>query len=148
MLLPAVADDGPLLITERSATAVTAVANEPLLFARFGSDTAEPTDALRVIVPACDCACAITVRVPLDPVLIEGPLHDVTGEHVNPPPVALTRVPPEILNVTVGLAGSGPALLTVTVYVAFEAAGTVEGPLSATDRSAAPVTVTLAEALL
>lgn len=136
------------MITERSATAVTAVANEPLLFARFGSETAEPTEALSVIVPACDWAWAITVRVAFDPVLIEGPLHDVTGEHVNPPPVALTRVPPLILNVIVGLTVSGPELVTVTAYVAFEAAGTLDGPLTATDRSAEPLTVTLAEALL
>src|SRR5258708_6906404 len=61
MLLPAVTDAGPVLLTERSAEAPTSAVPGAVLLLGFGSGVDEDTDAaFMIVVPFCTFAPTLT----------------------------------------------------------------------------------------
>src|ERR1700736_1774084 len=99
------------MLTCRSASAVTVVDADAVLFAGVGSLAVGPTFAVSVIVPACGWACAVTVRVAVPLGFSTGPLQEVVL-----PQEELTSVPPVTENDVTGVTGSGPTFEIVTLY--------------------------------
>ena len=82
----------------------------------------------------------------IGPVAVQEAVVDV-GVHVNPGPVTALMMPVEIDRFTVGVTGSGPALLTVTVYATGVLAIAAAGPLMLIFRSDAGLTVVVVVAV-
>ena len=152
---PAVTDAGPVLTTARSADALTTVTTVELLFPGTGSAVVLDTDAVFDRLPACAGAVTTTVTSgAVVPVASTARVH-VTDTlpvfvHTHPAPAADTNVTPAgSVSVTDTFAASdGPLSTTDSVYVTFEPAATVAGPVFVIARSALAVTVVLTVELL
>src|SRR5688500_12055585 len=116
MVVPALAEAGPLLLIERSAWGVIAVNSVCELFAAFGSPVAELMAAVMLIdVPVPACAVTLSGAVPPTPKAPPSVQVCAVGVplQVHEPAVAVI-VPPERESVIEGeAAGSGPLLVGV-----------------------------------
>jgi hypothetical protein len=119
-LLPATTVAGPVLVIARSATAVTPVVTDEVLFAGTGSAVVEDTEAVFVKDPACAGAVTTTVIVgAVAPAANAGRVQVAdtfpTFEQAQPVPVADTNVTPAgSVSATDRLAASEGPLFTTT----------------------------------
>jgi hypothetical protein len=118
---PAVTVPGPVFVIDRSADADTDVVTDDELFAAFGSDVDDETDAVFVSEVACPGAVTTTVITgAVVPVVRIGRVHVTetlpTFVHVHPVPVADTNVTPagRVSATDTFAASDGPAFATVS----------------------------------
>ena len=141
---------GPVLVIDRSAEAVTLVVAVAVLSVLVGSGSLALTVAVFVMLPCVTGTVTVIVKVALAPDASVPALQVTVPEALVQPLEAETNVTPagRVSVTTTPVAGLGPLLLAVTVYVMVLPATAEAGPVFVIDRSAEAVTLVVAVAVL